>query len=114
MGYENGGLNIQARFKINKLSVSQIVRVSASFVDIGLYTIAPPPHPGEMFTNSKNKPMGTIECTSYRCTPEETEIEIIYINISQRIIAGKFTYKNLKNDCGDVINITNGRFDVRY
>jgi len=111
--YDSDVLSIQARLRDDDLSISQIVRFRAKFTAIGIYQI-PPPYPREMFTNSKNKPMGTIECTSYKCIPEDTEIEILYINTSQRIISGTFSYKNLTNRCGDVLNITDGRFDVRY
>jgi hypothetical protein len=112
--YENGGLNISATLRINNDAIQQRLSVTAIFNDIGMYQIPPPPFDGEMFLNSKNPPMGRIACTRYKCIPENTEIEIIYINTSQRIISGKFSYKNLENDCGDVINITDGRFDVRY
>ena len=112
--YEHTGLSIQANLRINDDAVRQKLSVIAVFTDLGVYQIPPPPFGGEMFTNLKNKPMGTIECTSYKCKPEDTEIEILYINTSQRIISGTFNYKNLTNRCGDVINITDGRFDVRY
>lgn len=58
--------------------------------------------------------MGTIECVTYKCNPEETEIEKMYINTNQWIISGTFNYRNLTNKCGDVIHIADGRFDVRY
>ena len=105
---------MSARIRNDNNNIRQTITVTSNFIDLGIYKIPPLPFSGEVYTNLKNKPNGTIECTSYNCIPEDTEIEIIYINISQRIIAGKFTYKNLKNDCGDVINITDGRFDVRY
>jgi hypothetical protein len=112
--YENGGLSIQARIRINSGNIRQSIIVPADFTDLGIYKIPPSPFEGILHSNAQNQPMGTIECTSYRCIPEDTEIEILYINTSQRIISGKFSYKNLKNDCSDILNITEGRFDVRY
>ena len=112
--YENRGLSIQANLRINNETTWQLINVVVDFDDLGVYQIPPPPYPGEMFTNLKNKPMGRIECTSYTCTPEDTEIEILYISAAKRIIAGTFSYKNLTNECGDVVNITDGRFDVHY
>ncbi|MEZ4909489.1 MAG: hypothetical protein R2774_01375 [Saprospiraceae bacterium] len=112
--YEGNYLGIQALISSNRNNLRQLIHVDASFSDLGIYKIPPLPFSGEMFTNSKNKPMGTIECTSYKCILEDTEIEILYIDTSKRIISGTFSYKNLTNRCGDVINITDGRFDVRY
>ncbi len=112
--YANTFLNLQANLRNENSNVWQIVDVKVIFNDIGFFQIPPAPSSNELFINLKNNPVGTMACTRYKCIPEDTEIEIIYINTSQRIIAGKFSYKNLKNDCSDVINITNGRFDVRY
>jgi hypothetical protein len=112
--YEGETFNIQANLRLNKDEIFQRLSVKAFFSDLGIYQIPPPPFDGIVYYNLKNKPNGTIECTSYKCIPEDTEIEILYINTSQRIISGKFSYKNLKNDCGDILNITEGRFDVRY
>ncbi len=112
--YENGGLSIQARIRTNSDVINQNLIIKSNFNDLGIYQIPPPPFEGILYFNSKNKPMGTIECTSYKCIPEDTEIEILYLDTSKRIISGTFSYKNLTNRCGDVINITDGRFDVRY
>ena len=112
--YENEGLNIQANLRLNNDEIFQRLSVTANFIDLGTYQISPPPFDGIVYFNLKNKPNGTIECTSYKCIPEDTEIQILYINTSQRIISGTFSYKNLTNRCGDIINITDGRFDVRY
>jgi hypothetical protein len=112
--YENGGLNIQAKLRVNNDEIYQSLSVSANFTNLGKYQIPPPPFDGKFYFNLKNKPMGTIECTSYKCIPEDTEIEILYLDTSKRIISGTFSYKNLTNRCGDIVNITDGRFDVRY
>ena len=112
--YENEGLNIQANLRLNNDEIFQRLSVTAVFIDVGSYQISPPPFDGIVYFNLKNKPMGTIECTSYKCIPEDTQIEILYIDTSKRIISGTFSYKNLTNRCGDIINITDGRFDVRY
>jgi hypothetical protein len=112
--YENGGLNLSANLRIDDNNIRQSLSVTANFIDLGIYQIPPLPFDGVIYINSKNMPIGNTSCTFYKCIPEDTEIEIIFINTSQRIISGKFSYKNLKNDCGDVINITDGRFDVRY
>ena len=112
--YENRGLSLQANLRINNETTYQIVYLVVVFDDLGTYQIPPPPFDGMIFTNFDNEPMGTIECVSYRCVPEDTEIEILYISAAKRIISGTFSYKNLTNECGDVVNITDGRFDVHY
>ena len=112
--YEGRSFSIGANIRINNDMVRQRLFVTTNFTDLGVYQIPPPPFSGIIFFNLKNPPMGTIACTRYKCIPEDTEIEILYINTSQRIISGTFNYKNLTNRCGDVINITDGRFDVRY
>lgn len=112
--YENRGLSIQANLRINNETTWQIVYVDVDFDDLGVYQIPSPPYPGDMFINLKNKPIDSKTCTRYICTPEDTEIEILYISAAKRIISGTFSYKNLTNKCGDVVNITDGRFDVHY
>jgi len=112
--YENGYLSLFAKLEVKSNNIRQLIYLDASFNDIGKYKIPGPPFPGEMFWNTENEPMGTIPCTRYKCSPEDTEVEILNINTSQRIISGTFSYKNLTNRCGDVLNITEGRFDVRY
>ena len=112
--YENGGLNLSARIRNDKENLHKSIIVTANFTNLGKYQIPPPPFSGEIYFDLNNVPIGTTACTRYKCLPENTEIEILYTDISQRIISGKFSYKNLKNDCGDILNITEGRFDVRY
>lgn len=112
--YANSFLNIQANYTNEDANAWQIVHVKVIFNEIGFFQIPPAPSSNELFINLKNHPIGTTACTSYKCNPEDTEIEILYINTSERIISGTFNYKNLKSECGNVINITDGRFDVRY
>ena len=78
--YENGGLNIQANLRLNKDEIFQRLSVTANFIDLGVYRIPPPPFSGEIYFNLNKVPIGTMPCTTYKCNPEDTEIEILYIN----------------------------------
>jgi len=112
--YEGRSFSIQASLRLNKDETFQRLFVSTNFTDLGVYQIPHPPFSGEIYFNLNKVPIGTMPCTTYKCIPEDTEIEILYLDTNKRIISGTFSYKNLTNRCGDIINITDGRFDVRY
>lgn len=80
-------------------------------INIGKFQIPPPPFSGYIFTDQNKEGYG---CNYFKCNPEDTEINIINFDREIRIVSGTFFYKNATNSCGDTIQITDGRFDVRY
>jgi hypothetical protein len=75
---------------------------------------------GEYYLNS-NSSIGSygtysdalIDCFYSTNTTQVGKVKIIKFDIPNKIIAGTFEMKLWKNGC-DTINITDGRFDVKY
>jgi hypothetical protein len=107
--FEQNSLQLQA--KAGKESVSVICN---NITTEGTYNIPPPPSDGKMYTNNE---IGST------CWPivklENSKIIITYFDKTARIISGTFEYLNMKPkfascDTTKVINITEGRFDVKF
>ncbi len=88
----------------------QNIYINCSAVDTGTYQIPPPLFDGTIFINSKLK----SDCSEYIVDTFNSKIKILKLDFNQRIISGLFEYKNVHNKCGDTIQITGGRFDMRY
>jgi len=102
---------ITARQKREKLNVNQSFGTGFIFNGVGIYQIPPPPHIGYVFTDENKVGVG---CNYFKCLPANTEIKIIYYDSNLRIISGTFNFKDAANSCGDTIQITEGRFDLKY
>ena len=102
---------ITARQKNSKKNVNQSFGTGFRFDGVGKYQIPFPPHIGYVFTDENLDGLG---CNYFKCSPYDTEIEVIYFDSSLRIISGTFYFKNAINECGDTLQITDGRFDVKY
>jgi hypothetical protein len=104
--FEQNSLQLQA--KASKESVT----VDCEGVTIeGLYKTSPPPFNGRVFKRSS----ASSDCW-HRVGQSNSKIEILYLDRTARIIAGKFEYLSIINPCdsSDILNITEGRFDIQY
>jgi len=102
---------LTARQKRVESNINQSFGTALFFSGIGTYQIPPPPYVGYVFTDENKVGLG---CNYYKCFPENTDIKIIFYDSNLRIISGTFNFKDASNECGDTIQITDGRFDVKY
>lgn len=102
---------ITARLKRNNEQKYQSIGIVINNVDIGRFHIPFPPYSGHVFTDQNKEGYG---CNYFKCKPEDTEINIINFDRERRIVSGTFFYKNATNSCGDTIQITDGRFDLKF
>ncbi|MFM2393976.1 MAG: hypothetical protein RLZZ546_1958 [Bacteroidota bacterium] len=107
---EPPGIGIQAILHRNNNEIWQNIYIDCVAVDTGSYQIPPPPFDGRVFINSTL----TSSCSRYKVDTINSLIKILKLDFSQRIISGTFSYKDVVNDCGDTLQITEGRFDLRY
>ncbi len=101
-------LRISARLKRSGQTQYQAFSVTIYPIDIGIHRIT---GSGYVFTDQFKVGLG---CNYFKCKPEGTEIDIIHFDETKRIVSGTFYFKNAINECGDTLQITEGRFDVRY
>ncbi len=86
-----------------------LTRIACGFSEEGSYKMPPPPFDGRVLIDHDLGP-----CLKYYSNWEtESQIEILKLDKSERIVAGLFEY-TVHNDCGDTIQITEGRFDMKY
>jgi hypothetical protein len=80
----------------------------------GTYFIPPPPFDGGMYKSAS----ASSDCW-HKVLQNQSKITINYYDKTARIISGTFEYLNMKPkftfcDTTDIVNITEGRFDVKF
>jgi len=108
---DNMHLRITARLKKSKDQPFQTFGITIYPIALGIHQILPPPAPGSVFSDQNKEGWG---CNEFICKPEDTEINIINFDENNRIVSGTFFFKNAVNICGDTVQITDGRFDVKF
>jgi hypothetical protein len=108
---ENDNLQIQAWIERNNTFFET---VSIDILDLdnkGNYQIPPPPFNGKMYKADR---LGS-DCW-HRVTPENSSIIITKFDLSAKIVSGTFEYLKMKSPCDstDIVNITEGRFDMKF
>ncbi len=105
---DNRHLKISARLKRSKEQFVQTFGIVIYPIDIGIHRIT---GSGYVFTDQNKEGWG---CNEFKCKPEDTEININHFDEVNRIASGTFFLRNAINICGDTLQITDGRFDVKY
>lgn len=103
--------NLNARLKREKNKVSQWIHFDFFAEDVGIYQIGKDSFDRWIFNDFE---INTFNCDRFNCKPENSEIHVLFLDRSKRIISGTFYFKDITNDCGDTIQITGGRFDLKF
>jgi len=107
----NGGFNLNAGRINNSQNIDEIIFIKSTILDTGIYHINSPPGDDIVFMDFE---LGGVDCVEFKSHWEkETHIEIVYLDKAERIISGRFEYL-AHNLCGDTLEITDGRFDLKY
>lgn len=110
VSYESNQINIHARLNRPDLNRKENIYVTApNILDTGTYTIPVFPADSFVYINSNLN----IDCKTYRTKISNSKINITKLDVSKRIISGLFSFKDV-NSCEDTLQITDGRFDLKY
>jgi hypothetical protein len=110
--YDGDVLQIQARLEKLDPFFTQTVKINSEGIfSEGEYQTPPPPYNGGVFTTS-----GRGDLCWNRVDQKNSKIVITRLDLKARIVSGTFEYLNMKSPCDstDIMNITDGRFDMTF
>ena len=111
--YQDGGLLIGGQKNINNnlTQVSMFIseaNIGVIIAENNLYVLNSNSVPkGEYYIENQN-------CFYFTSSNYTGSLMITKIDNINFIISGKFEFKSISENCADIINITNGRFDLQY
>mgnify|MGYP003583432381 CR=1 FL=1 len=111
--YQDGGLLIGGQKNINNnlTQVSMFIseaNIGAIIAENNIYVLNSNSVPkGEYYIENQN-------CFYFTSSNYTGSLMITKIDNINFIISGKFEFKSISENCADIINITNGRFDLQY
>ena len=111
--YQDGGLLIGGQKNIN----NNLTQVSVFISETSIGEIISENNSYVLNSNSVPKGEYYIEnqnCFYFTSSNYTGSLMITKIDNINFIISGKFEFKSISENCADIINITNGRFDLQY
>jgi hypothetical protein len=111
--YQDGGLLIGGQKNIN----NNLTQVSMFISEANIGEIIAENNSYVLNSNSVPKGEYYIEnqnCFYFTSSNYTGSLMITKIDNINFIISGKFEFKSISDNCADIINITNGRFDLQY
>ena len=111
--YQDGGLLIGGQKNIN----NNLTQVSMFISEANIGEIIGENNSYVLNSNSVPKGEYYIEnqnCFYFTSSNYTGSLMITKIDNINFIISGKFEFKSISENCADIINITNGRFDLQY
>ena len=111
--YQDGGLLIGGQKNIN----NNLTQVSMFISEANIGAIIAENNSYVLNSNSVPKGEYYIEnqnCFYFTSSNYTGSLMITKIDNINFIISGKFEFKSISENCADIINITNGRFDLQY
>ncbi len=101
-----GTIRISARLQRDKKKRDESIGFQFKGDTIGVYQ----EKNGGIFSN-----LNLIStCSGFNINSEYGKINILFFDTNRRILSGTFEFLNLLNDCSENVNITEGRFDLKY
>jgi hypothetical protein len=107
--YENNGFYLRANKKINDEIFQSVEIIINNFYSEQLYYL----NSNSLFENMGGFSDVKKNCLYITDSTQVGTVEILKLDIPNKIIAGTFEMKLWKNGC-DTVNITDGRFDVKF
>ena len=111
--YQDGGLLIGSQKNIN----NNLTQVSMFISEANIGAIIAENNSYVLNSNSVPKGEYYIEnqnCFYFTSNNYTGSLMITKIDNINFVISGKFEFKSISDNCADIINITNGRFDLQY